>query len=375
MDTVLSKRTLNRALLERQLLTERSVLTAQEAVAHLVGLQAQAVDPPYIGLWTRLARFTADDVSGPLLDRKLVRMALMRSTLHLVTARDSLTLRPLLAQMLARTVKGQFGRQLPGVDLDELAQAGAELCARHPLSFAELGKLLALRWPGRNANALAQTVRNLVPLVQVPPRGLWGNNSQAVHVTAGTWLGQDADDVPDAAEYVVRYLAGFGPASVYDMQKWSGLTRLREVFARLGPRLRTYRDEQGVLLHDLADATLPDPDAGVPVRFLPEFDNILLSHADRGRILPERYRPLVFTSNGIIRSTIIIDGFVAGLWSVARAADTATLVVTPFTELTSQAAAALAEEGVGLLRFIAPGAARHEMRFEPPAHDWQDPGD
>jgi hypothetical protein len=366
MDTVLSARALNRALLERQLLTERSAMAAQEAVAHLLGLQAQAVNPPYIGLWTRLARFTVDDVGGLLLDHKLVRMALMRSTIHLVTARDSAVLRPLLAEMLARTVKSQFGKQLTGVDLAELARAGAELAAERPLSFAELGGLLAERWPGRDANALAQTVRNLVPLVQIPPRGLWGNHAQAVHVTAGGWLGQEPDDAPEPAEFVVRYLAAFGPASILDMQKWSGLTRLREVFTGLGPRLRTYRSARGTLLFDLAEASLPDPALEVPVRFLPEFDNILLSHADRSHILRDQDRHRVFTNNGIIRSTILVDGVVAGLWNVQRSGDTATLVVAPFSELNSQPAAALAEEGVGLLRFTAPDAARHEMRFEPP---------
>lgn len=365
MEMILSTRVLNRALLERQLLTERSAKTAQEAVAHLVGMQAQAVNPPYVGLWTRLARFTADDVGSLLLDRKLVRMALMRSTVHLVTAEDSLALRPLLAPMLARTATSQFGRQVSGVDLAELARVGAELAGRSPLSFAEMGKLLAEHWPGRDASALTQTVRNLVPLVQIPPRGLWGNNAQAVHVTLGSWLGQEPDDSPDLAGYIVRYLAAFGPASIPDVQKWSGLTRLREAFTRLGSRLRTYRDERGTLLFDLAEAELPDPEAEVPVRFLPEFDNILLSHADRSRILRGQDRLRVFTSNGIIRSTIVVDGFVAGLWNVRRAEDTATLVVTPFTGLSRQAAAALAEEGAGLLRFTAADAARHEIRFEP----------
>lgn len=366
METVLGTRALNRALLERQLLTQRSGMTTHEAVAHLVGLQAQAVNPPYVGLWTRLAQFTIDDAGDLLVDRKLVRMALMRSTIHLVTARDALVLRPLLADMLARAVRSQFGSQLAGVDLAELAEAGAELATERPLSFAALGKLLAERWPGRDPSALAQTVRNLVPLVQIPPRGLWGNNSQAVHATVGNWLGQEPGQPPDPAGYVVRYLAAFGPASVLDMQKWSGMTRLREVFAKLGSRLRTYRDERGTLLFDLAEATLPDPQAEVPVRFLPEFDNILLSHADRSRILREQDRPRVFTSNGIIRSTVIVNGFVAGLWNVRRTEDIATLAVTPFTELNSRAATALAEEGAGLLRFIAPDAASHEIRFERP---------
>ncbi|GAB2862470.1 winged helix DNA-binding domain-containing protein [Actinocorallia aurea] len=360
---VLSTRALNRALLDRQLLRARADLSAEAALTHLVGLQSQAVDPPYVGLWTRLEGFSADDLSTLLLERRAVRIALMRSTLHLVTAADCLALRALLAEQLARTVKGQFGRQIEGIDPADLAAEGARLAQDTALTFADLGKLLAERWPEHEPNALAQTVRNLVPLVQIPPRGLWGRSGPAAHLTAGAWLGRDLDPEPSIDGYVLRYLAAFGPASVKDMQKWSGLTRLKTAFTRLGARLRRYRSESGEELYDLADLEPPGADVPVPVRFLPDFDNILLSHMDRTRIMADAHRARVFTSNGLIRATILVDGFVAGLWRVERSGSTATLVIEPFGPLDAASRAALAEEGARLLDFVAPEAPDHDLRF------------
>jgi hypothetical protein len=362
--TVLSTRALNRALLDRQLLTERSGQTAEAAITHLVGLQAQAVNPPYIGLWTRLATFAVEDLERLLTERRVVRVALMRSTIHLVTAPDCLALRPLWAESLARTVKGQFGRQVQGVDLAELVKEARDFVEEEPLTFAALGKRLALRRPDADPNALAQTVRNLLPLAQLPPRGLWSNSSPALHTTATHWLGQEPG-ASSLTDVVIRYLNAFGPASILDAQKWSGLTKLKPAFTALGDRLRPYRDESGTVLFDLSENPPPTEEVDVPVRFLPEFDNILLSHADRSRIMTEADRLLVFTSNGIIRSTILVDGFVAGRWRVDRTRAGATLVVEPFRALGSTTRQQLLDEGERLVRFVAADAADHEVRFEP----------
>ncbi|WP_432106096.1 winged helix DNA-binding domain-containing protein [Streptomyces sp. bgisy091] len=360
---VLDRRALNRALLARQLLLERSGVPAVEGVAHLVGMQAQAPNPPYIGLWTRLAGFRVEDLADRVEGRDVVRIALMRGTIHLVTAEDCLALRPVLQGALEQGLKGTFGRQLAGLDTDRVAALGRELVEKEPLTLGGLGALLAERWPDRDPSALGNAVRTLVPLVQVPPRGLWGESGQAVHTTAESWLGGAlaASTSPDAM--VERYLAAFGPATVKDVQAWSGMTRLAESVDRLRPRLRSFRDENGAELLDLLDAPLPDPGMPVPVRFLPEFDNILLSHADRGRILTEEQRARVFTRNGLIRSTFLVDGFVRGLWRIEQKRKAATLVIEPFGALTGKDRDALAEEGGALLDFAAASATTRDIRF------------
>jgi hypothetical protein len=362
--TVLDRRALNRALLSRQLLLERATMSAAETVEHLVGMQSQAPNPPYIGLWTRLAGFHQDQLAALVRERALVRLVLMRSTIHLVSAADCLALRPVLHESLARALQGTFGRKLAGLDLAEVSALGRRLLEEEPLTLGGLGTKLAERWPDRDAFALANAVRNLEPLVQTPPRGLWGESGQAVHTTAEHWLGRplSQDTAPDSM--VLRYLAAFGPASVKDIQMWSGMTRLAEAVRRLRAELLVFRDENGQELYDLPDAPRPDGTEPAPVRYLPEFDNILLSHADRSRILTDEQRRLVFTRNGLIKSTILVDGFVRGLWRIESERRTATLVIEPFAPLSARERTALTDEGAGLLAFAAAEAETTDIRFE-----------
>jgi len=362
---VLGRRALNRALLARQLLLRRAQLPAFDAIKRLVGLQAQAPNPPYAGLWTRLDGFHPDELSRLITERRTVRIALMRGTIHLVTARDCLTLRPVLQPVLDRGLNAIFGARIAGVDTTALVAAGRALAEERPRTYAELGALLRERWPDHDAAALANAVRALAPLVQIPPRGLWGASGPAAHTTVESWLGRplDADPSPDAM--VMRYLAAFGPATVKDIQTWSGLTGLRAVTERLRPRLHVFRDEQGAELFDLPDAPRPDPDTPAPPRFLPDYDNALLSHADRTRIMDDKHRTLVFTKNGIIRATVLVDGFVRGTWKITRRRAAATLIITPFTSLLPRDRAALAEEGTRLLAFAAADAGARDVQFAP----------
>jgi hypothetical protein len=374
MPDTLSARALNRALLDRQLLLRREPLPGAtgpradrviETVEHLVGLQAQAPFPPYYGLWSRLDGFRPGDLSSLILERRVVRIGLMRGTIHLVSADDCLRLRPVLQPVLERGLRANFGRQLTDVDRAALARAGRALVEDRPMTFSEIGGALSPQWPGHPPNALAQCVRALVPLVQVPPRAVWGQAGQAAHTSAEAWLGRPLAASASPDQVVLRYLAAFGPATVADAQAWSGLTRLREVVGRLEPWLRTFRDEQGRELFDLPDAPRPDPDTPAPVRLVAEFDNLILSHADRARVISEPDRQRLYTKNGIFPGTVLIDGFVRGMWRVTIARRAAVLTVEMFGPVGGRDRDAVTAEGERLLEFAAPGTPDAELRFGP----------
>jgi len=368
----LNLRALNRALLARQMLLCPAPLPAgpgrAEAVTgmveHLAGLQAQAPFPPYYGLWSRLAGFQPADLAELLVSRQVVRIALMRSTIHLVSARDCLTFRPLVQPVLDRSLPAIFGKQFTGLDAGALAAAGRALVDAEPRTFSELGNLLAPDWPGHAPTALAQGIRALVPLVQVPPRAVWGAAGQARHTSAEAWLGRPLDPSPPVDALITRYLAAFGPATVADVQAWSGLTRLGEVADRLRPGLRAFRDEQGRELLDLPDAPRPGPDTPAPVRLVAEFDNLILSHADRARVVSDGSRLRLYTRNGIFPGTVLLDGFVAGMWRLTRSRRSAVLTVELFGSVPSRDRDAVGEEAQRLLGFAAPGIT-HEIRFAP----------
>jgi hypothetical protein len=370
---VLSLRALNRALLARQLLLSRAPRPATgaradrviETVEHLVGLQAQAPFPPYYGLWSRLTGFRPVDLAELILDRRIVRIALMRGTIHLVSARDCLLLRPLVQPVLDRGLKAVFGKQIDGVDTIALAAAGRILLAEKPRTFSELGALLSEQWPGHPSDALAQAVRALVPLIQVPPRAVWGAAGQSAHTPAEAWLGRELDSGPPLERLVTRYLAAFGPATVRDIQAWSGLTRLREPVERLRPSLRTFRDEQGNELFDLPESPRPDPGTPAPVRLIAEFDNLVLSHADRTRVISGPNRKRLFTRNGIFPGTVLINGFVLGIWRITRSRDAAALSIDMFESISGGDRDAVTREGERLLAFAAPEAQDHDIRFAP----------
>ncbi|TDG00924.1 winged helix DNA-binding domain-containing protein [Paenibacillus piri] len=366
-DRILGPRELNRALLARQFLIQRARLSVADALEHLIGLQSQAPLPPYIGLWTRLDGFTHDSLSRLMLNRDAVRIALMRSTIFLVTARDCLALRPLLQPVLDRGFKGNHGRKLAGADPHAAAAVGRELVEEQPRTFNELGQLLQSRWSEADPAALAAAVRTLVPLVQIPPRGIWGQGGQAMHTSAEHWLGKPLAADVEIDALMLRYLRAFGPATAADMQVWSGLTRIREVTERLRPQLRTFADPNGNELFDVPDAALPDPNMPVPVRYLAEFDNMLLSYQDRSRIIADEDRKRVFTVNGIIHATFLVDGFVHGIWSIERQKNEAVLMIEPFKPLAPNEKEALIEEGAKLLDFAAADAGDRDIRFSPPA--------
>ncbi len=312
----LDRETLNRATLERQLLLDRSPLAPVAALTQLVGLQAQEPHEPYVGLWSRLAGFVPGRLAEPLGERQVVRTLLMRRTQHLVTAADCRELRPVCTTMLITRMRGALGRQLPGVDLDELAAAGAPLFAERPRTTAEVARLLAERWPTAPRRALADALSTVVPLVQTPPRGVWGERAPAACTTIETWLGPPAelDPAETLQRLVLRYLRAFGPATSSDLRSWSGLSGLPAIVAALRPQLLTYRDEAGRELLDAPDAAVPAALSAVgppPVRYLPAFDNVVLGYADRSRIIDDDHRGLSVAGARFV----LVDGRVAAVWT------------------------------------------------------------
>jgi hypothetical protein len=359
---VLTVRALNRATLERQSLLRRRATPVPEMLERLVGMQAQTPHTAYVGLWGRIDGFRPEELSDRLLDRSVVRLALMRGTIHLVTARDAWGLRALVQPVLDRAQRGQFGKRLAGVDLDRVVEMGRTFVDEAPRTFRALGDHLLTQWPEHDRMALEQTVRAGIPLIQVPPRGLWGRSGPVAHTSIEAWLGAPPAEPLTLDTMVARYLGAFGPASVMDVQAWSGLTRLGEVVERLRPGLETFRDEHGRELFDLPEAPRPDADTPAPPRFLYDFENLLLSYADRTRAIPPGFErdPEARTQESL--STFTVDGFVRGTWRLDRGRDAATLVVTPSgPALSKPEVAALTDEGESLARFLAPDAATRDI--------------
>jgi len=362
----LSLRELNRATLDRQLLLHRPAMPARQAIEHLGGLQAQAPLAPYVGLWTRLAGFRHQELQHLLTERAVVRAHLLRNTVHLLTAEDFLTFRPLFQSVMERALTAHFGRNLTGVDPAEVREVASALLTQTPLTRTELGRRLAQWWPGHDPGSLAYAATHLLQLVQVPPRGIWGSSGPSAWFLAAAWLagttmppltGRQATE-----RLVLRYLAAYGPASVNDIQAWSGLTRLREVTEGLGDRLRPFTGPDGGDLLDLPDAPRPDGESTpAPPRFLPEYDNLLLSFADRSRVIPHGRPVPLPPGNGASAGTLLVDGFWWADWRITRGRDRAVLDVQPFTQV-GGSLDAIAAEGHRLLEFAAP-AAEHDVRF------------
>lgn len=349
---MISDRALNRALLERQFLLARVSRPALDVVAHLVGMQAQEPADPYVGLWTRLAGFDPGALAAAVASGAAVRLALQRSTIHLVTAADAVALRTVLQPVLERQAHGLFRNRLGGAALPELAALSRSLVGATPMTFGELGRALRERWPEGEENALSQTARALVPMVQLPPRGVWGRSGRARHGLLDHPLGPDP--APDGL--VLRHLAAFGPASVADVQNWSGLTRLAEVADRLRPSLRTLRAADGRELLDVPDAPLPPEDVPAPVRFLPQYDNVLLGHADRARVAPPTARALY--DEEFHWSPVLVDGLLRAVWRLDRKAGrlhvrAGRLSRTERTDLVA--------EGTALLILLVPKAEHPEV--------------
>ncbi|TDD67452.1 winged helix DNA-binding domain-containing protein [Actinomadura rubrisoli] len=354
MVETLSVQALNRATLARQLLLAREAIPVADAVARLCGMQAQEPKPPFLGLWTRLDGFQTSSLYTAIHDRSLVRATMMRATLHLMTAADYTAFRTTMQPMLNNAMR-VLGDRADGLDLKQIVPAARALLEEKPRTFNEVRTLLQDRFPNVNDRALGYTVRMCVPLVMVPTQDRWAFPRTSEFTLADTWLGT-APTSPALDELILRYLAAFGPASPADAQTWSGLPALGEVFDRLRPRLRVFADDKGRELFDLPDAPRPDEDVPAPARFLPEFDNLVLAHADRRRIIADAHRPSLTTKNLRVRAVFLWDGFAHGTWELEYKRKIATLRLHPFEPLSPSALDALTTEAESLLHFTEPNA-------------------
>ena len=358
--TPISTRTLGRTLLARQHLLARTDVAPVAMVEHLVGVQAQEPRDPYLALWSRLDGFEPADLERELLDRSLVRMVALRGTIHLLSARDALGLRhlfqPVLDQEMAR--HSQHKDALADLDLRPVSAFARKLLTE-PVSITRLRQALADQFPDHDPAALAFACRNTVPLVQAPPRGLWQKSGAVAYVAVEHWLEGTASPstIDDLA---LRYLAAFGPATVADFATFTRLTRLRPVFERLGPQLRTWTDEAGRELFDVGDGQLADADVPAPVRFLPEYDNVLLSHAGRSRVTsglpPALYPP---DTHGI--GHVLVDGRVQATWRREKTAEGTARIVVAHTGLTKRHQSTVEAEAHRALPVLVQGAPQGEV--------------
>ena len=336
-------------------------MPAATMIEHLVGMQAQVPTTPYVGLWSRIEGFRRQDLTELIEARRAVRLPFLRSTIHLVTARDCLALRPSLNDAAEKQLRTRsWARRLSGIDRRALIEAARAFVEERPRTFAELDAFLQKRWRGRDRSVLAIAVRGWLPLVQVTPRGMWGASYGPRHTTAEQWLGRKLRPPRQPDALIRRYLVAFGPASVADMQSWSGLSGLRADVERMRPRLRTFRDEKGRELFDVRGAPIGHGDEPAPVRFLPEYDNAFLAHADRSRIIDDADRRRVFR---VGFGAVLVHGFIVAIWRVTSTASRATLRIEPFRALSNAERRDVTTEGDRLVRFVATEARHREVMF------------
>jgi hypothetical protein len=323
-------------------------------------MQAQEPRPPFVGLWSRLEAFRPEQLLEALRAGEIVRGPLFRATLHLVTAADWSTFRSAAQPALTRGRRA-LGKRVEAIDVDAVAAAARELLEQAPRTAGELRTLLHAAFSEHEDRALGYTVRTSVPLTLVPSEDPFGFSRDPKLA-----LAEPKPPLGTAEDVVLRYLGAFGPASVADAQEWSGLLALAPVFAGLRERLVTFTDERGRELFDLPDAPRPPASTPAPARFLPDFDNLVLAHADRSRVIADEHRRHLTTKNLRVNATALFDGEACATWAIKRKARSATLELTPFASLSEAARRAFEAEGLALLADSETGAAQLAVAVKQP---------
>jgi hypothetical protein len=365
---VLSARRLGRSTLARQLLLEPARLGVVEAVERIAGLQAQEPASPYIGLWARLADFDPAQLDRAIGDRRLVKATLMRATLHLVSARDYRALWPAIVPMLENQRRHDRLEPPPRATFDAIRADLADYAAE-PRSLAELREHLG-EVDGMPADVILWWLRRRHPLAHAPSAGPWSFGRRPLLADADAWLGagQWLDPTSSIEHVVRRYLGAFGPASIADLARWTGLA-VRLVRPGVDAvdqarDLRRLRSERGRELLDLIDAPLPEEDVSAPPRLLPMWDSTVLAYDDRTRIVSDADRARIVARNGDTLPIILVDGVVAGRWWAVADGGTTRIELEPFRRLTASDRIALEELGDRLARFVEPHEPAVYARYQ-----------
>ncbi len=356
----MTTRELNRATLARQMLLARERRPVVGAIEQLLAMQAQLPRPPFAGLWCRLEGFTRADLVKALTARTVVRGTSMRGTIHLMSAADFLKFRGCLQPGLDAGMHAILKERAQRMDIAKvLAHARAFLETPH--NFEEVRDHLMSKFPGGDDRALGYAARMGLPLLQVPSEAPWAFDAQADFVSAETWIGKRVADCKSLDSLVLRYLQAYGPATSRDAQAWLGLSGLDVVFERLGKKVVTLKGAGSKAWYDLPDAPRPVGDTPAPVRFIPEWDSVVVTRADE-RVVAKADRPRVFLPGLRIAALVLVDGFAAGSWKVTGTSKKALLTVESFRTWPAAVRKDVEAEGHALLRFAEPAAASFDVK-------------
>lgn len=362
-ERVITHRELNRALLARQLLLERSPLAVLPAIDQIGGQHAQIPSAPYIGLWSRLATFDRDDLAREIDNRSVVKATLMRGTLHFMTRTDFLHLRGSMKSVLHHFSDWLIQDRGVSIPIEEILDVGRNFLSE-PRTFAEISKMFTERYPDVDVAALRQAVRMRLPLVQTPvDNKRWSFPGSPRWVMAEDWLGTPIPDHDNLRDLFWRYLAAFGPATIADFQTWSGLTSMKDRIEPFKANLVIYADEKGRELLDLPDAPIPAADTPAPIRLIGDLDNVIFGHAERDRVLANEHRMTVLKINATGNKTVLVDGFVRAMWDVEVRKKIATLTIQPLEKITKANQKQIIAEAERILPFMEPDAKGYEIQF------------
>ncbi|MBI5311309.1 MAG: AlkZ family DNA glycosylase [Actinobacteria bacterium] len=365
----LDNRQLNRALLARQQLLKRKRLPVAKTLHNVGGLQTQEPRDAFIALWSRIDGFDPAKLRAAAGSGKIVRGSYLRCTVHTVTADDFAGFRLPLAEVIARDTSN-WRHVYEHIDIAVVAKAVRKLLSDdEPRSAREIAAALQPQFPKAPPEGLAHCARIHVPLVMAPTGDRWGYSRPPRYLLAERWLGRKLLSTTSKGELLLRGIAATGPCSTADLRTWSGLTGVKETLIAIAPELMVFRDERGRELYDLPEAPRPRADTPAPVRFLGEFDNAVLSHDDRARIVdPDRAKRFNVSKNGRRLYTFLVDGFVAGAWKVDRKSKRApaTLEMTPFDRFSRSTEADLQTEAQKLIQMLEPDATEYRIVIEPP---------